>query len=783
MPELDDLRQRAFDLFRTVTPARSAVFRAEAAGLEAAPERAPIPHFSEFVPEHMDRAQRVWNELFQTAEGRLQEGAGPEDALEAVLGVYEEKLASGEENPDLLEHALLVFISHHREGRKLSGAIPPLAMRKPALVAPSAALTAEAGAAAPVFRGTSSVPEDLLDWYREDPLLNEHHVHWHVVYPFVGIAPKPGEAPRIKDRQGELFIYMHEQMIARYDAERIAAGVGRIRPHGDFNVPIPPGYDAGSFINSFGFTARAANTVPRDVVLGTAPNQRRVTGLSMQLAYERLAAAIDAGFLEANGKRWRITPELLGSTVESNIGGADGTGFRNGFYGNFHNNGHILIALINGMDQKPGAMFGTSTANRDPIFLRWHKAIDDLSFRWQERQAPHELSDAPAVVVRQGLDAEGRPWTPDIIVVRTEDLPPSAAQDPQAFGRRAFGGARWHQDFSSGEITQDGETFRTADRLQTHMHKGTIEVETGGQKQEIEYDFLNHDPFCYFFRIQNELPVAKTVSVRVWIVPEGQEEDRRMWIEMDKFLAELGPEERAVVYRSDLESSVIRKPAVVDPAEYNRNYRPVGVSLPSIAQFAGFVDELRKGPTTERRLQIHDALNKGLEDAGAVLDEYRRKGLHPEDLIRLREEARQRKALADVLRTQPESPEYRTAVLEYAVALSAFLVALADFVYRRVYCECGWPYSLLLPRGTRAGMRFKLMVMVTDWDKDRVGRDTCCGSLSYCGALDRYPDARPMGYPFDRPFSGGILETVAAQANMACRTLTIQWVDPKEKGA
>ena len=783
MPELSDLRQKAFDLFRTATPDRSAAFRAEAAGLEAAPEGAPILHFSEFIVEHMERAQDVWDDLIRTTEDRLQEGASSEDALDAALGVYSEKLASGE-NPDLLEHALMVFISHHREGRKLSGSIPPLAMRRPALAAPSAAVpAAESAAAKPVFRGTSSVPEDLLDWYREDPLLNEHHQHWHVVYPFVGVAPRPGEAPRIKDRQGELFIYMHEQMIARYDAERIAAGVGRIRPYQDFNLPIPPGYDAGSFINdAFNYTPRAGNAVPRDVMIGTAPNQRKVTALSAQLAYERLAAAIDAGFLESNGKRWRLTPELLGSTAEGNIGGADSSGFRTGFYGNYHNNGHILIAFVNGNDQ-PGAMLATTTANRDPIFLRWHKAIDDLSFRWQERQAPHDLSDAPAVAVRQGIDTEGRPWTPDVIVMRTEDLPPSAVQDPEGFGRRAFGGARWSQDFSSGEITQDGEIFRTTDRLGTHMHKGTIDVKTGGSTEEIEYDFLNHDPFCWFFRIQNELPVAKTVTVRVWIVPEGYEEDRRMWIEMDKFLAELGPEERAVIYRSDLESSVLRKPAVVDPADYNRNYRPNAATLPNAAPYRGYVAELEKGPTPERRDAIHTALNKGLDELSEMLDGYLRRGLHPEDLIRLREDARQRRSLADLLRSQPESPEYRDALMAYAVVMRDFAVAFADFAYRRIYCECGWPYSLLLPRGTRAGMRFKLMVMVTDWERDRVGRDTCCGSLSYCGALDRYPDSRPMGYPFDRPFSESILETVATQANMACRTLTIQWVDPKEQGA
>jgi hypothetical protein len=54
-------------------------------------------------------------------------------------------------------------------------------------------------------------------------------------------------------------------------------------------------------------------------------------------------------------------------------------------------------------------------------------------------------------------------------------------------------------------------------------------------------------------------------------------------------------------------------------------------------------------------------------------------------------------------------------------------------------------------------MPFRLMVMVTDWTVDRVGADSACGSLSFCGARDAdYPDARAMGYPFDRPIAGGL---------------------------
>jgi hypothetical protein len=47
--------------------------------------------------------------------------------------------------------------------------------------------------------------------------------------------------------------------------------------------------------------------------------------------------------------------------------------------------------------------------------------------------------------------------------------------------------------------------------------------------------------------------------------------------------------------------------------------------------------------------------------------------------------------------------------------------------------------------------------------------------MSFCGARDNYPDSRPMGYPFDRPFRDKtVAETIAAQANMATRDITIK---------
>jgi tyrosinase len=166
--------------------------------------------------------------------------------------------------------------------------------------------------------------------------------------------------------------------------------------------------------------------------------------------------------------------------------------------------------------------------------------------------------------------------------------------------------------------------------------------------------------------------------VRIFLVAQQVAENRRMWIEMDKFHYTLQPSQQAVIFRSAALSSVIRKPAVKPP---------------------GVVQQPVPSPDTP----------------------------------------------------DPNAPEN--------------------------YCDCGWPYNLLLPRGTSAGMGFRFMVMLTDWTKDQVADDTTCGSMSFCGAKDRYPDSRFMGYPFDRPFgNSSIAQTITAQNNMATRDITIRLV-------
>jgi len=60
---------------------------------------------------------------------------------------------------------------------------------------------------------TDRDPEHKLAYFREDIGINLHHWHWHLVYPLSTVHPNSGIVN--KDRRGELFYYMHHQILAR----------------------------------------------------------------------------------------------------------------------------------------------------------------------------------------------------------------------------------------------------------------------------------------------------------------------------------------------------------------------------------------------------------------------------------------------------------------------------------------------------------------------------------------------------------------------------------------
>jgi hypothetical protein len=176
-------------------------FRAAKAELtrELAPSETP-PLFSAFVDQYLRGALARAGRFEQ-----ITDEAGLDRATEAIQDALAEEPVVG-----LVQYAVLLFLTHHPEARSKIK-IKPLEMRQPELVLPSRSLLMPLGAAAggtfPPRAAAGPLPSDGLSFWREDPLINEHHEHWHLVYPTtLDRLPKIGpKGYPIGDRHGELW--------------------------------------------------------------------------------------------------------------------------------------------------------------------------------------------------------------------------------------------------------------------------------------------------------------------------------------------------------------------------------------------------------------------------------------------------------------------------------------------------------------------------------------------------------------------------------------------------
>lgn len=139
--------------------------------------------------------------------------------------------------------------------------------------------------------------EEKLDFFREDIGLNSHHYHWHIVYPWDTYDFRLLE----KDRRGELFYFMHHQLLNWYDCTRMALGVPTVKKFDDFRKEIDEGYYSNLTTNTTSMVVppRQAKTYLQDLYrpnpfeLGTRKDFQ-VSNCERWLY--RLHEAIDNGF-------------------------------------------------------------------------------------------------------------------------------------------------------------------------------------------------------------------------------------------------------------------------------------------------------------------------------------------------------------------------------------------------------------------------------------------------------------------------------------------------------
>jgi Hemocyanin, copper containing domain len=193
------------------------------AGAETA---APAPQvFRFFSAEDQDAAAALADEfdaLAGRSTGSHHQKRPTRRQLKAVMDRFHEAAA---DNVGLAQAALRRFIARWPNADVLP--MPTLRQQLATLKSEQpeqfAALRRAAAAAA-----VTPSDEDVLRYYRQDLDLSDHHLHWHALYSW---------RQPVQGMQGRLFLYMHQQMLARYTTERLAVGLPPLVPFLQWDKP------------------------------------------------------------------------------------------------------------------------------------------------------------------------------------------------------------------------------------------------------------------------------------------------------------------------------------------------------------------------------------------------------------------------------------------------------------------------------------------------------------------------------------------------------------------
>lgn len=438
--------------------------------------------------------------------------------LESAIEFAQDAITKRHLNPSMVKLALGIFLTHSSEAHRLGVVAPPLkehseftSTKKPPLSNPITADT---------LQGV-----ELLTYFREDYDFNDHHYHWHLVYPYSGVSEPGQKHRRVIDRQGELFLYMHSQMIARYNAELLSWGLNMTHPWSyddllEFGyTPVPGLRDTFGARPPFrGWFENHTPNLPDD----QAPVSKKTMikwrnsinkGIIDEVFYTKKGNESGKLLLtEENAMNW------VGVVVEAENPElqevSPGEYIDRDLYGSVHNNGHDKFAEIGyheyTSDKNPLGMMSSNIGSpRDPCFWLWHTHIDDF------RNS----------IVKKYNHSLGA-FDPNVKIVELEIMPREKSTTPK-------GG------------------------LATFLGPPQLDHNEANAK-------INHEPYIWKVVVQSlrNPPPCKdnpqTFTVRIFITPKVLLQDHRSWIEMDKFTHTLTNLTDTLI-RLDTQSSVARK--------------------------------------------------------------------------------------------------------------------------------------------------------------------------------------------------------------------------------
>ncbi|XP_026333174.1 phenoloxidase subunit 2-like [Hyposmocoma kahamanoa] len=477
----------------------------------------PDADFSLFLPKHQEMATEVIDVLMSVPENQLA------DFLSTCA------FSRVHLNPQLFNYCFSTALMHRRDTRNVP--IPNLAETFPFKFMDShvfqqareSTQVLENAERTPIiiprdFTATDLEEEHRLAYWREDIGVNLHHWHWHLVYPFTS----SNRAIVAKDRRGELFFYMHQQIIARYNVERLCNSLKRVVKFSNWREPIPEAYfpKLDSLTSARVYAPRQSDMRWQDV--NRPADDLNITIPDMERWRRNITEAISTGRVRLeDGSTQDLNIDMLGNLVESSILSPNRQ-----LYGALHNNGHVFTAYMHDPVHRYlenfGVMADEATTMRDPFFYRWHAFIDDL-FQ-QHKQSPYVSPYSRSELENPGVQVQS---------VAIENVEGDGAQNTL----NTF----WMQS--------DVDLSRGLD----FSNRGPVYV---------RFTHLNHRRFRYVINVNNT-GMARRATVRIFLAPKFNErnqpwilsDQRKMFIEMDKFVTTLKAGQ-STINRDSTESSV-----------------------------------------------------------------------------------------------------------------------------------------------------------------------------------------------------------------------------------
>ncbi|ETN67251.1 hexamerin 2 beta [Anopheles darlingi] len=226
-------------------------------------------------------------------------------------------------------------------------------------------------------------PDQKVSYFTEDIGLNTYYYYFHADYPFWMGGKEFG---LYKDRRGELYLYKHQQLLARYYLERLSNDLGVI---GEFSwyKPISTGYYPNMhYYNGVSFPSR-----DNYYEVYTPENYEDI---EVVIEYEhRIREAIDMGYIVLpDGRHVDLTKpesvEYLGNLVQAN---PDSVNSR------FYKYVALFARVLLGGSMEhfehhkvlPSVLEHFETSLRDPVFYQLYKRVVHWYWEFKEHLHPY----------------------------------------------------------------------------------------------------------------------------------------------------------------------------------------------------------------------------------------------------------------------------------------------------------------------------------------------------------------------------------------------------------